>query len=103
MSEFKDLPQSISHKKLSYLMVNAPKDNFSDTDDNTLDLKNQELYSSLETWEKNTKELLKKISTLNSDLCKNKSPNSMMALGAMEVHLNMSLQALISFRDDKKS
>ena len=104
MSEFKDLPQSISHKKLSYLLGNAPKDIFSETDiNNSLNSEDKELYNSLAIWENNTKEILKKLSTLNKELYKNKSPNSMMALGAMEVHLNMSLQALISFKDDKSN
>ena len=31
------------------------------------------------------------------DLLKDKSPNSLIALGAMEVHLNMALQALNAF------
>ena len=31
------------------------------------------------------------------NLLKDKSPNSLIALGAMEVHLNMALQALNAF------
>ena len=41
--------------------------------------------------------LLKQFSKRNENLLKDKSSNSLMALGAMEVHLNMALQALNAF------
>ena len=54
----------------------------------------------LDDWELSTKSLLKKISSRNEKNLKDKSPNALMALGAMEVHLNMAMQALKSFNKD---
>jgi len=45
---------------------------------------------------------MNKISSNNKNILENKSSNSVMALGAMEVHLNMALQALKVFINDKK-
>ena len=101
MNESNKLPQAISHKKLSFLLLNAKKDKFAsseDSDQNTK-LKN-EFLAELDDWELSTKSLLKKISGRNEKYLKDKSSNSLMALGAMEVHLNMALQALQSFKKD---
>ena len=95
MSESNNLPQAISHKKLSFLLSNAPKDNFSNQDDNQLhNGEDEALNIELNNWESSTKALLKKLSSKNENLFKDKTSESLMALGAMEVHLNMALQAL---------
>ena len=52
--------------------------------------------------EENTKNILNKVSSKNKNILENKSSNSIMALGAMEVHLNMAMQALKVFINDKK-
>ena len=39
---------------------------------------------------------------IGKNLLKDKSSNSLMALGAMEVHLNMALQALNVFNKDSQ-
>ena len=101
MSESNNLPQSISHKKLTYLMLNAQKDiNTSDDKTNTESLEKQEFDELINNWEIVTKEVIKTISKRNKNLLKNKSSNSLIALGAMEVHLNMALQALNAFKKD---
>ena len=41
--------------------------------------------------------LIDTLSKRKDNLLKDKSPNSLIALGAMEVHLNMALQALNAF------
>ena len=46
--------------------------------------------------------VIKTISKRNKNLLKDKSSNSLIALGAMEVHLNMALQALNAFKKDSK-
>ena len=102
MNESNKLPQAISHKKLSILLLNAQKDNFACSEDEQQHIKEQsELLAELSSWELSTKSLLKKISTRNDEYLQDKSSNSLMALGAMEVHLNMALQALQGFRKDK--
>ena len=101
MSESNNLPQAISHKKLTYLMLNAQKDlNASDGKKNTESLEKQEFDELINNWEIVTKEVIKTISKRNKNLLKNKSSNSLIALGAMEVHLNMALQALNAFKKD---
>ena len=101
MSESNNLPQAISHKKLTYLMLNAQKDlNASDDKKNIESLEKQEFDELINNWEILTKDVLKTISKRNKNLLKNKSSNSLIALGAMEVHLNMALQALNAFKKD---
>ena len=101
MSESNNLPQAISHKKLTYLMLNAQKDlNASDDKKNTESLEKQEFDELIINWENVTKDVIKTISKRNKNLLKDKSSNSLIALGAMEVHLNMALQALNAFQKD---
>ena len=101
MSESNNLPQAISHKKLTYLMLNAQKNlNASDDKKNTESLEKQEFDELTNNWEIVTKDVIKTISKRNKNLLKNKSSNSLIALGAMEVHLNMALQALNAFKKD---
>ena len=101
MSESNNLPQAISHKKLTYLMLNAQKDlNASDDKKNTESLEKQEFDELINNWETVTKDLIKTISKRNKNLLKDKSSNSLIALGAMEVHINMALQALNAFKKD---
>ena len=97
MSESNNLPQAISHKKLSYLMLKAQKDShFSDE----LELESpekREFEELINNWEASTKKVVNELSKRKENLLKDKSPNSLIALGAMEVHLNMALQALNAF------
>ena len=103
MSESNNLPQSISHKKLSYLMLNAQKDvSFSDDLVNIDDTEKREFNDLISNWENITKDVIKTISTRNKNLLNDKSSNSLIALGAMEVHLNMALQALNAFNKDSE-
>ena len=101
MNESNKLPQAISHKKLSFLLLNAQKDRFANSEESEQSNKLQdELLAELDNWELTTKSLLKKISSKNEIILQDKSSNSIMALGAMEVHLNMALQALQGFKKD---
>ena len=101
MSESNNLPQAISHKKLTYLMLNAQKElHASDDTINTNDVEKIEFDELTNNWEIATKDVINMISKRNKNLLKDKSSNSLMALGAMEVHLNMALQALNAFQKD---
>ena len=100
MSESNNLPQAISHKKLTYLMLNAQKDLNASDDKNNESLEKQEFNELINNWEIVTKNVIKTISKRNKNLLKNKSSNSLIALGALEVHLNMALQALNAFKKD---
>ena len=102
MGEPNNLPKAISHKKLSSLLTNAQKDIFSSLgEEDILEIEQQEFIELLNKWENNTKSILNTVSSKDKILFKNKSSNSIMALGAMEVHLNMALQALKVFMNDK--
>ena len=101
MSDSNKLPQAISHKKLTYLMLNAQKDlNISNDKKNSDNPEKLEFDELINNWEIVTKDVIKKISKRNKNILKDKSSNSLMALGAMEVHLNMALQALNAFKKD---
>ena len=101
MNESNQLPQAISHKKLSVLLLNALKDKYASAEESEQFTKLQdEFIAELDDWELSTKSLLKKISSRNKKYLQNKSSNSIMALGAMEVHLNMALQALQGFKKE---
>ena len=101
MSESNNLPQAISHKKLTCLMLKAQKDlNASDDTINTDSLEKQEFDELINNWETVTKDVIKTIIKRNKNILKDKSSNSLIALGAMEVHLNMALQALDAFKKD---
>ena len=69
----------------------------SDDIENTDNLEKIEFEELIKDWEILTKDIIKTISKRNTNLLKDKSSNSLMALGAMEVHLNMALQALNAF------
>ena len=98
MSESNNLPQAISHKKLSYLMLKAQKDShFSDELASIESPEQREFEELINNWEVGTKKLINELSRRKDYLLKDKSPNSLIALGAMEVHLNMALQALNAF------
>ena len=103
MRDPNNLPKAISHKKLSSLLINAHKDRFASIDeDDSIEIEKKEFTELLENWEENTKKIINKVSSKNKNILENKSSNSIMALGAMEVHLNMALQALKVFINDKK-
>ena len=62
MSESNNLPQAISHKKLTYLMLNAQKNlNASDNKKNTESLEKQEFDELINNWETVTKDVIKTI------------------------------------------
>ena len=98
MSESNNLPQAISHKKLSYLMLKAQKDaHFSDELAEIESPEKREFEELINNWEVSTKKLVNELSKRKENIIKDKSSNSLIALGAMEVHLNMALQALNAF------
>ena len=103
MSESDNLPQAISHKKLSYLLLKAKKDILSDNNElNNESLKKKELIEFIEQWESTSKELINKITSKNEDIFSEDSSNALMALGAMEAHLNMAIQAFNAYKNSNK-
>ena len=71
MSESYNLPQAISHKKLTYLMLNAQKElHASDDTKNTDNLEKIEFDELINNWEVVTKDVIKTISKRNKKFIK---------------------------------
>ena len=101
MSESYNLPQAISHKKLSYLMLKAQKDShFSDELAEIESSEKRDFEELINNWEASTMKVVDELSKRKENLLKDKTPNALIALGAMEVHLNMALQALNAFNKE---
>ena len=67
MSESNNLPQAISHKKLSYLMLKAQKDShFSDELAEIESPEKREFEELLNNWEASTKKLVNKLSKIDA-------------------------------------
>ena len=102
MSNSNNLPKAISHKKLSHLLSNAPKDKYSQHISSEIyDSEAEKILQAINTWEESTKNLIYQISEIKQKSLKNKSSNALIALGAMEAHLNMAMQALGAFKNDQ--
>ena len=79
-------------------MLKAQKDShFSDELAEIGSPEQREIDELMNNWEASTKNLINELSKRKENLLKDKSQNSLIALGAMEVHLNMALQALNAF------
>ena len=103
MQEIPPAPESISHKKLKKLFSHAKKDlTGTAADYSPSTLEKERLEKLLLTWATASNELLEGLRERNPSLCELKGANSLLALGAMEAHINMALQALkASGKDDK--
>ena len=101
MQEIPQVPESISHKKLKKLFSHAKKDlSGSAADHSPSTLEKERLEKLLCTWATASKELLKGLREDDSSLSELKGPNSLLALGAMEAHINMAIQALKAYEKD---
>ena len=95
MNEIPSFPESISHKKLNKLFSNAQKELKDESNINSEFLEEKEDFEELlTTWSSISKELLENLKKSESDLKDIKGSKSLLALGAMEAHINMALQAL---------
>jgi len=95
MSDLDPIPNSISHKKLNSFIRTACKDSvFERSTDNELSNHQIEFNELTTSWSKLSKKILFHLSQSKNNLAEGKSPTSLMALGAMEVHINMAIQAL---------
>ena len=91
MSESNNLPQAISHKKLSYLMLKAQKDShFSNESAEIESPEKREFEDLINNWEDSTKKVVKELSKRKENLLKDKSPNSLIALGACLLYTSPS-------------
>ena len=94
MPESNHLPNSISYKQLDSLLKTAKQvANNSGRENNTLSSEEEAFLNLLISWSTVSKELIEKLRQKHANIFHEKSPKSLMALGALEVHLNMAVEA----------
>ena len=94
---------SISHKELNSYLIKAKKDIdlISNNSPDNAFTEEQEFNKLVEDWSETSKKLLLMINNnQNKIFSEKRNPKSLMALGAMGVHINMALQALRATRSD---
>ena len=95
LNQSNPIPNSISHKQLNSFIKSAYKESsLNETKDDGLSTEEKKFNDLKSTWSKLSKDILFNLDQNKKNLTKGKNPNSLMALGAMEVHINMALQAL---------
>ncbi|WP_269623372.1 MATH domain-containing protein [Prochlorococcus marinus] len=95
MNEPLPIPESISHKKLNKFLSHAKKDTNSTSKDISYKIdKKEKLKESLQEWSISSKKLLAILRQNEKSLTEIKNSKSILALGAMEAHINMAMQAL---------
>ena len=94
MSEFNAMPQSISYKHLAKLLNKAREEIcITDKIENGLDQEKEEFEKLLSKWYSLSQALLNNLKRKDSSFIKSREPNSAMALGALEAHLKLAIQA----------
>ena len=95
MQDLPAIPASISHKKLTSLLSEAYKEKGGEITKSIKQQQELEEYRELiDNWTTLSKQLLSKLKKKEDYIIEGKDSISIMALGAMEVHLNMAIQAL---------
>ena len=95
MDEVPLIPESISHKRLNKFLSHAKKETTEAFKESYKSLEGQEnIEELLENWKIISKELLKSLKNNEKYFKEAKKSYSILALGAMEAHINMALQAL---------
>ena len=95
MNEIPSIPESISHKKLNKFFSHAIKEQASSKNVNIEFQQEKDNFQELlANWSSLSKELLESLRKSEKHLNNLKGSKSLLALGAMEAHLNMALQAL---------
>ncbi len=94
MSNFDPSELSLSYKELHKLLDNAPKEKGLPSDPENKDKLSKEFLNELLIkWTSISEELLKELKQKDSKALTNSNPKSLMALGALESHLFLAIQA----------
>ena len=94
MSDFNSPELALSHKQLNDLLSKAPKENFVSTCNENTQLGDQKVFNDLLIeWSAVSQKLLKELRKKDKSAIKDRSPKSIMALGALESYLFLSIQA----------
>jgi len=103
LSNIKPFPEYISHKKLKSLLSKAPQ-GIQTSGENISDYEGQEeeLNNYLKKWMNSSQLLIEHLRQDNNNLGAHKNSKSILALGAMEAHINMAIQALKGYESESK-
>ncbi len=96
MTNFNCPPESISHKQLHALLSQAPKEAYAPNKEENLLAEEEKFKELLTHWQAISKELLLTLKPKADSYLKGRSSKSIMALGALEAHLTMAIQAKIA-------
>ena len=95
MSESFSLPASISYKRLKALLANASKVSRESIEKQNSFSEDEVTFNEIITsWLSLSNQLMKSINENKDKLALTKPASSLMALGAMEAHLKLAIQAL---------
>ena len=94
MTDFSSVPNEISHKDLNSLFLAAVQEANAPMSDSQEDLGDKQRFNELlAEWSTFSKEIIDLIHQKHSSIGKGLDSSQTMALGALEVHLSMSLKA----------
>ena len=103
MSDIRPFPEFISHKKLKSFLSNAPQEaKHIDKDNIKADKSEKSLNLLLKNWQETSESLVSHLRNNNDCIGTDKSSKSILALGAMEAHINMAIQALKAYKSDSQ-
>ncbi len=100
MREFSSIPNGISHKDLTSLLARSIKgqENINSYELSSKEI--EELHCLLDKWLIISKQIIESLKKNKSQLLQNMSPSKVMALGAFQAHLLLSIQAKMFFEED---
>ena len=94
MNKFNSTPESISHKQLNSLLSRARKQPIHTQEQPNLISEEKKAFEDLLlNWSSLSTELLKTLKENHEYVVKDREANSIKALGALEAHLSMAVQA----------
>ena len=92
------IPAAISHRQLQTLLQEAPQDPIASEAAAAPD---EALQAALEAWSRSSRQLLAQLQQLHQAPAGQQSPRQLMALGALQAHVAMGLQALAHSRGQR--
>ena len=102
MHEYPSIPNAISHRQLNSLLSTSNKENLSKKDSIEYEkLTNQcEFKELLSKWSESSIKILELLQEEHNLICSDLSSKQTMSLGALQVHLNMAMQAKAAYEKE---
>ena len=93
---------AISHKELNDFLIKAKKDIILNDLSKQNEIKEEQDFNDLiKNWTETSQKILLMMNNKEKVFAKDRNPKSLMAFGAMGVHINMALQALKATESDQ--